>query len=385
MEDRLLNTPARSLGKMTIAITGANGFIGARLIEMLAAAGTPPALRTISRRRSADPRHKTVDLGQPKAVRAALESCDAVVHCAFDFLDMSANLPISSVIARECAVLGARLVHVSTAAVHEPFPDGALDETSETGSGGSAYKHAKLAIENALLGHVRDTGLDLVILRPTVVYGPFGRAWTDSPVRELLTGTVVLPDEGLCNAVYVDDVCQAIIAALTAPLPSGERILVSGPAPVAWKDFYAAYQNILGVDALRTRPANAWPAGAVEEGDGTTLDARAFPSRKRLKSLVARMLGARGGTRLNMAVSYARSLVMGRGAHVPAGAKLALFQARCDIRIDKARRLLGYEPRFDLQLGMRMTAPYVLRVYGRMAHPWGRRAGRMDVSPPSRH
>jgi hypothetical protein len=37
------------------------------------------------------------------------------------------------------------------------------------------------------------------------------------------------------------------------------------------------------------------------------------------------------------------------------------------IRIDEARLFLGYAPQFDLQQGMQMTAPYVMRTYGRAA------------------
>ena len=358
--------PGAVLPDAAVAVTGATGFIGARLVAMLESSDQPQRTRPLDRRRT--------DLRDPHSVRAALAGCRAVVHCAFDFADMDVNLAIARVLGRECAAVGARLVHVSTAAVYEPLPDGSLDETSRSRGPSSDYKEVKLAIEDELLQQSRDGGLDLVILQPTIVYGPFGRAWTDSPIRELLTGAVVLPDdgEGLCNAVYVDDVCRAIIAALTARLAPGERILVSGAQPVPWKDFYGAYQDILHLNVLQLLPRTS-----VAPGTNAASAALQMPSksarRAGLKRIATRLIGARALSRVNLIVSCARSMAFGGKRHVATGPKLALFRALCHVRIDKARRLLGYEPEYDLEQGMRLTQSYVLDAYGRLARLRSRR------------
>jgi nucleoside-diphosphate-sugar epimerase len=254
------------------------------------------------------------------------------------------------------------LVQVSTAAVYEPLPDRELDETVKVEAYGSAYKQVKLKIEDVVLEAVRSAGLDAVILQPTVVYGPRGGAWTDSPIRELLTGTVVLPDrgEGLCNAVFVDDVCRAILAAVAAQLPPGERILVSGEQPVTWKAFYGAFDAMLGLDALELQPPEPCPADAPPDTTPRSSGA------DRVRQVARRLFGARMVGQANLAARYAISLVAPRRL-VATGAKSALFRSRCHVRIDKARAALGFEPAFDLERGMEATRPYVTSSYGRLA------------------
>jgi nucleoside-diphosphate-sugar epimerase len=354
----------RGSQNMTVAITGANGFVGARVAQMLTAGGMGTKLRLLSRRATRQPGAIVADMLDPRSVRAALEGCHAVIHCAFDFQDMAANFDIAKTLATECVAIGARLVHISTAAVHEPFPDGEMDESHVPVPAGSDYKKVKLHIEQMLLRRGRDSGLDLVILQPTVIYGAHGRAWTDSPIRELLTGTVVLPMEGngLCNPVYIDDVCDAVIAALTAPDASGERFLINGPGPVTWAEFYTAYRDMLGFGTIKSQPASV--ISPLEHFDATP---DTLSRGRSVKARVMRMFGARLIGRMQILASFARSLVAGETVHIPTGAKLALFQARCVVRTDKAERLLGYVPRFDLLRGMEMTAPYVQRGYGRLA------------------
>ena len=344
----------------TVAVTGATGFIGARLVALLRDERQPMQPRALGRRRAGG---TTVDLRDASSVRRAIAGCRAVVHCAFDFQDLPANATIAAVLATECAAAGIRLVHVSSAAVYEPLPDGPLDETGGGTGPGSDYKQIKLAIEDHLIRQTSESGLDVVILQPTVVYGPGGRAWTDAPIRDLLTGRVVLPDagRGLCNAVYVDDVCRAAIAALEAPVRSGERFLISGPQPTTWQAFFGAYAAMLNLDTIELLDPAA--SRALREG------AEHPPCQPGDASPSACCRPQSEGKRvwqLNLALHVARSWVQTR-RHVPAGPKLALFRSRCHVQTGKARQLLQFEPRYDLATGMGLTAPYVRAAYDWMA------------------
>lgn len=372
-------------GGLRVAVTGAGGFIGGRLATLLASQPNVTEVRALTRRRRGQATVMPARLDDPAQVQAALRGCHAVVHCAFDNYDLPANLAIAKVVAEAAVLAGAQLIHLSSAVVHEPLPDGTLDEGGAVAPDGNAYKDTKIAVEAALLAFAGDRGLDLVILQPTIVYGPQGGAWTDSPVRELLTGEVVLPacGEGLCNAVFVDDVCQAVIAALTADIATGERFLISGPAPVAWREFLGAYERMLGVRSLRCLPAlSDAPSPAAVATSGERLASR--PSMAdALKNMVAARLGAAGRSRLNLLLQRARQAARGRRVYLPDGAKYALYAARCDVRIDKARRLLGYEPRFDLKRGMEATETYVRQAYAGSVAAAGQQRAQPGMSRPA--
>jgi nucleoside-diphosphate-sugar epimerase len=347
---------------LVVAATGASGFIARRLLRMLAEEPGIGEIRALSRRGGSA--RLRVGLDDTAALTAALAGCDVLVHCAFDQFDPEANLRIAASVAEACVANGTRLIHVSTAAIYEPLPDGVLDEASPALPSGDSYKDTKLAVEATLRGWI-PRGLSLVVLQPTIVYGPHGGAWTDGPVRELLAGGVVLPGDGtgLCNAVYVDDVCRAVIGAFRADAPSGTTCLVSGPAPVEWRAFLGAYRDMLGRGTVTFRPRAEL---------GQDFPVQAGPQRSGLgKRLVARVLGTDGRLRLLHLVQRLRRKLRGERLAVPSGARLALYAARCRVSTEHARAMIGYVPQIDLQAGMEATAPYVRATFGetRSPHP----------------
>jgi nucleoside-diphosphate-sugar epimerase len=139
---------------------------------------------------------------------------------------------------------------VSTFAVYAPFPDGRLTEETRDGNRSAVYVNTKLDLEKCVFEMARDRGVSATIVQPTIVYGPFCKPWTNSPAEMLIFGEVILPDrgQGLCNAVYIDDLTAGLVLAAVSPEASGERFIISGPQPVTWASFFTEFARALGTN-----------------------------------------------------------------------------------------------------------------------------------------
>ncbi|MCX6022765.1 MAG: NAD-dependent epimerase/dehydratase family protein [Chloroflexi bacterium] len=358
------------LTNMKVLVTGATGFIGGRTVERLMLEHNVQ-VRALVRNFAHAARLARFQLemvggeaSDAERADAAVAGCDIVFHCAHDFGNPAANLASARAIAEACLRHNVkRLVYLSSFAVYEPLTADVVDETTPLKPTGWDYADNKQAIEQLLLDYAHDRGLPVVILLPTIVYGPYSIPWTIAPVQLLRKGPVVLPNggEGVCNAVYVDDVVDAMLLAATADGVTGERFLISGPKPVTWGEFYGGYARHAGLNAPVTtldgadianlRGADAGVAGKFKAilSDPIRLVGvwPIHPIYLTIRSLTAGLLW-----------DYIRERVRGP-ALVPDQGLMNTFSSRSSVRIEKARRLLGYAPRFDFERGMRETALYV--------------------------
>lgn len=157
----------------TIAVTGASGFIGKRLIEHLRRDGV--SVRALSRktpvRSDAEGGELVVvegALGDDAAITELIEGVDAVVHLAGlikartrnTFFEANADGTRHLVGLMAASRRPPKLVLVSSLAAREPHL--------------SSYAASKRAAEDAL--HALDGTLPWTILRPPAVYGPGDRA-----------------------------------------------------------------------------------------------------------------------------------------------------------------------------------------------------------------
>jgi nucleoside-diphosphate-sugar epimerase len=91
-----------------------------------------------------------------------------------------------------------------------------------------AYGIAKLAIENTLAAAVRETGLELVILRPPLVYGPAVKANFRLLMRVVASG-LPLPFAGVDNRrslIFLDNLVDVAALAAAHPAAAGHILLV---------------------------------------------------------------------------------------------------------------------------------------------------------------
>lgn len=172
----------------TIAVTGANGFVGSALLAELKRRGY--GVRGIFRSGSADDTAEVGDIGPGTDWTAALAGVDVVIHCAarVHVMQDDATDPLAefrhvnsegtrclAMQAAECGVQ--RLVFVSTIKVNGEAtgsPQGSREKFTafDTPDPADPYAISKWEAETLLREVAANTGLEIVVVRPPLAYGP---------------------------------------------------------------------------------------------------------------------------------------------------------------------------------------------------------------------
>ncbi len=233
-----------------VAVTGATGFIGRRIVRMLIECGY--TVRALARRLPAGVQADADaaiswtlgTLEDTEALTALVKDAVAVVHCAgaIKAANRQAFLDINGGGTRRLAEIAAaqpkppRFILMSSLAAREP--------------GLSAYASSKRTAELAV--RTLQPGLPAVILRPPAVYGP-GDMETLKIFQMAAKGFVLAPmvQNARASLVHVDDVAGAVIAALRLDdLPLQPIEFDDGtPGAHSWPEIAAAAGT-----ALRTAP-----------------------------------------------------------------------------------------------------------------------------------
>ena len=245
---------------------GGTGFIGGRLIEVLALR-SKAKVRVLARsfaRLSGVSRFDVEvvpgEVTDRDALAKAMVDCDVVVNCTYGAREAAKPVNIDAVkaLVEEAAKARVgRVIHLSTLSVYGLPPDGELTEDSpEQAPKSHLYGWSKLQGEHVGFAKAKELDLDFRVLQPTVVYGPGAPSWTLNPLRMLKAGRVILVNggDGICNAVYVDDLVLGILSACVASGGRGERFLISGPVPATFREFYGAYERMLGRESTASLP-----------------------------------------------------------------------------------------------------------------------------------
>lgn len=240
----------------TIALTGATGFIGRRLMSELGKHGYK--VRVLLRRPAGDALQCDSavigDLARPQNLSAAFADVDAVVHSAGIAHAMSGvpaddyraiNTEATVSLARAAAHAGARrFVFLSSIRAQSgPSSDVTLTEDLEARPTDD-YGRSKLAAEQELakLDH------DWVSLRPTLVYGP-GVKGNMAALAALARSPYPLPLGGLTakrSLLALDSLVDAIVHVLGSPEPLRRPFIVADPQPLTVGEMIAAMRAALG-------------------------------------------------------------------------------------------------------------------------------------------
>lgn len=235
-----------------ILVTGAGGFLGARLVARLLAEGQRPRLflrRPLPGKSPMAHLDAVIgDLGNPADVLRAVEGVQTVYHVGAAMKGPPEAFRAGTVHGTR-NVLDAcrhhhvrRLVYVSSMGVldHAGHPDGVMvTENSPVEpfpEQRGAYTQTKLEAEHL----VRDSGLPAVILRPGQIFGPGAESVTPNGVIKL-AGRWIVSGNGSRKLplVHVDDVVEALWLAAKSPQAAGQTINLVDPTPVDQNQYLA--------------------------------------------------------------------------------------------------------------------------------------------------
>jgi nucleoside-diphosphate-sugar epimerase len=250
---------------MTSLVTGASGFLGGRLTQVLVEQGEP--VRVLARRRS-DLRHLENlpievawgNLEDIESIRQAAARCNVIYHCAgaaTDWADWStyhtANVVgvqnIVDTVARVETL--ERLVHISTSDVYG-YPVRACDETNPLTDVGLPYNRSKIMGERIVWEASRG-GLPVTILRPATIYGPRSKDFVFAIAALIMKSQMILTNGGRARAglAYVDNAVDCIIRAAHAPHALGQAYNVRDEGDETWRRYVDTLAETLGKPAPR--------------------------------------------------------------------------------------------------------------------------------------
>ncbi|MCB2016705.1 MAG: SDR family oxidoreductase [Hydrogenophaga sp.] len=255
--------------KAVVAVTGANGFVGRALCQHLQRVGHPviPILRSA---RGDWPDARAVgDLGPHTDWTQALSGAEVVIHCAArahvplrgdaDELEdcRQTNVEGTRSLAHAAAAHGIRrLVHVSSIKVlgeHSAFGAPLTEQSPPAPE--DAYGVSKWEAEQALASVSEATGLETVIVRPPLVYGPGVKA-NFLRLMEAVRRGVPLPLASVNNLrsmVALDNLTDLLAICAVHPGAAGNTFLVSDDDDLSTPDL------VRGMAAATGRSARLFP------------------------------------------------------------------------------------------------------------------------------
>jgi nucleoside-diphosphate-sugar epimerase len=248
---------------MKVVILGGTGFMGYNLTStLLADKNITPTVYSSSASSLVNLTRHQVDiklLPYSQLSQTELDKdTDFVINFAHPFTARD-NLSPAAQIDNLCRFLSKnlainpklRLVHISSMSVYEPFESSVpYDELSPLGHppGSDYYAVGKYNVEKKLLKHSELIDR-MLILRPTIVYGPYCRPWADNILAAFHQGDVTYQDlNGRVQPIFVDDISRFIHEKIYDFTPG--IFNMAGPDIMTWKDFFSFFSKIVSKGSL---------------------------------------------------------------------------------------------------------------------------------------
>lgn len=351
--------------KETVLVTGAAGFLGGRLVEVLHLSGIVTPRAGIRKWSSAARIARfpvdmaMCDIMNPAQIEQAMEGVDWVIHCAYTderqiIVEGTRNM-------LEAALRAGvkRFVFVSTAEVYGNAVSGNITEAHAPQISGWEYPDGKIEAEHLCMEYYKK-GVPVTILRPSIVYGPFSLTWVVGYALRLLSGNWGLFQEygdGTCNLIYVDDLVSAILLAAYNDAAVGEIFNVNGPDVVTWNQFFQKFNLLLGGPELKEIDSTklkfkATTIGFARQsamalknqfGPAVGKTSRLFLSMEQRQNIKRRMKRAQYSMK-----TTANTRDLDR-----------LYSRKAYFDMTKAKEKLGYQPQFDMETGLQLSVEWL--------------------------
>lgn len=320
---------------MKVLVTGATGFTGGHLAQYLADRGDEvrAVVRPKSRARfEASLLARRVvpfegDLTDAGSLERAMDGVSVVYHIAATYREAgqpdSAYRAINvegtrNVLEAAKAAAVTRVVHCSTGGVHGHIAHPPANEDAPFNPG-DVYQETKLAAELLAREFATGNNLDVVVARPIGIYGPGDRRFL-TMFRGLARGRFPMIGDGtpFYHLTFIDDLVEGFRLCGTVPAAKGRTYLLAGPRYTTLEQLVQMVAKELGVAPPRVH-LPVWP----------------FWTAGLLCELIC----------------------------VPLRIEPPLFRRRVDFYTKsrafdttRARKELGFNPKVDLEEGIRRTA-----------------------------
>lgn len=352
---------------MKIAITGSSGFIGTRFINQYSDKFEEVIALNLSdiNKVKDNIKHIHSHLSNLSDLISYTTECDIFLHLAFDHKYKENLTGIKNILKACKANHIKKLIYISTINVYDQDYKGFINELSPYSKISDPYTKEKQKIEKIITSN-KNSDLKVLIIQPTIIYGLTGN-WTKYAFVASKSNRLILPQagKGICNAVYIDDVTQALfkssIHGFQRMQNNVEKIIISGENSLQWTDFLDGHRKILeNLDLPFNKSQNL--INNSNEFHSNIIYNLIFklwfktPFGFMFNFLTSTLKQIR--SKKNLTISENKSynsflnIEPNNNTVEPIAATKKTFNARFNVKIEKAKQMLDYMPSFTFKQGL---------------------------------
>jgi nucleoside-diphosphate-sugar epimerase len=235
-------------------VLGAGGFVGGAMVERLVRQGAhvAPIIHRIGPGSAFLARfglqQRLAELGDPATLKNVFEAADTVFHCVTGDHKTTVRGLTNALAAAQSAGVR-RFVYLSSAIVHGFRPNAAIVEGSPfEPAPASEYAKNKAAAEK-IISSWRG-GPETVVLRPSIIYGPRSKYWSEFPARQIVSGTAYMVDHGRghMNDIHIEHLLDAMLLSAHHPQAANQVYVLQDGFGLTWHDYYGGLCELLGTN-----------------------------------------------------------------------------------------------------------------------------------------